>query len=171
MKNVTAIIIGLIMSLLTACSSVSQPTNELEALALPGAPTNSWSNGHIFGYTGPGIPNGHRATVVAKRSTKLWTYSYNPDSYIPVSARFAVDLGGDHVRSNIRGRVSPSSIWNPIYCTWNLYSYRALTCSGSFSLSYGTLYTVTLEEYNPGNGQWAVITKAYFRTQAQVFQP
>ncbi len=170
MKNAT-IIIGLIVSLLAACSSVNQPTNELDTLALLGAPRGSWSNGHLFGYTGPGIPNGHRATVVAKRSIRFWTYTYNPDSYIPVSAKFSVDLGGDHTRSNIRVSVSPSSVLKPIYCTWSPNSYRALTCSGSSLLSYSTLYTVTIEEHNPGNGQWAVITKAYFRTEALVFQP
>lgn len=172
MKNVTAVIVGLIMSLLAACSNISQPSSELEALALPGAPSNSQQNYHNFSSS---WWNTHRATVVAKRSSttnRSLVYVYQADSYIPVSARFEVDLGGGHKSTDVRVNVSASSFWSPrVYCSWKLNSSSILICSSSGIqgyLSSDTLYTVTVEEYKPGTttlpGQWLVITKAYFRT-------
>jgi hypothetical protein len=172
MKNAT-IIIGLIVSLLAACSDSSQLPSELAALALPGAPGDSQQNYHNF-YSS--WWNSHRATVVAKRSSttnKSSVYVYQADSYIPVTARFEVDLGGSHASSNVRVKVSASSSWiPPVYCSWKLNSSSILSCSSSGiqgHLSSDTLYTVTVEEYKPGTkalpGQWLVITKAYFRTE------
>jgi hypothetical protein len=179
MKKAKAVIVGLIVSLLAACSNVAQPTSELEALALPGAPGDSQQTYHNFSSS---WWNTHRATVVAKRTSTLnrsLVYTYQADSYIPVSARFEVDLGGSHKASNARVRVSASSSWSPpVYCSWKLNSSSILVCSSSGIQGYlasNTLYTVTVEEYKPATttlpGQWLVITKAYFRTEAQVFQP
>jgi hypothetical protein len=158
-----------LVCLLAACAS--EPMTELTALALPGAPSDSYTNGHTGGYTGPGFPSGHRATVVARVSSRLrFATVYQPDSYIPVSARFDIDLGGDHARNYISVSVSPSSFFNPIYCSWKQDSYRLLSCySSTTPLSYNTLYTVTVQEYNPTTLKWAVVTKAYFRTELPVY--
>jgi hypothetical protein len=172
MKNPFVVVLAALLCLLAACSR--EPIPGLTALALPGAPGDSWTNGHTFGYTGPGVPNGHRATVVARTTSRLRIANiYYPDSYIPVSATFDIDLGGDHTRNYISVSVSPNSSFNPIYCSWKQDSRRSLTCSSSVApLSYDTLYTVTVQEYNPGtsylSGKWVVISKAYFRTERPI---
>jgi hypothetical protein len=171
MKKRFVVMLSALVCLLAACAS--EPTTELAALALPGAPGDSYTNGHTGGYTGPGVPNGHRATVVARVSSSSrlrLAYAYQPDSYIPVSARFEIDLNADHSRNYVKVSVSPSSLFNPIYCSWKQDSYRLLSCSSStMPLSYNTLYTVTVQEYNPTTLQWAVVTKAYFRTVLPVY--
>jgi hypothetical protein len=165
MKKVAGIIVSVVF-LLSACSSLDTPPQDLTALALPGAPGNSWSYFHGSG----NFPSGHRATVVGKRTVgNLYTltYVYQPDSYIPLDSYFSVDLLAPHDRSKVKVTVSPSLPISPIICTWklgkSLYTGQFINCSGT--LLEDMLYTVAVEEYG------VITTKAYFRTNALTYSP
>lgn len=177
MKKVTGIIVSIVF-LLTACSSLNDvPQIDLSTLALPGAQGNSWNTTHIYDDCGSGvICNGHRATVVGKRTTSsslTIVADYQPDSYIPVDSYFSVDLSGFHHLDKVKVTVSPGSF----SCTWQINGLQQflnigqiIHCSPSSStfLSPDTLYTLTAKEYDPGSQKWIVIARAYFRTEKPI---
>lgn len=163
--------LGLILLLITlaACSSGLEaegtpPVSDLvTALALPGTPGSSWSNGHLGSYTGPGVPNGHRAEVLGRTTTG----QFPPDSYIPTNAGFAVNLGADHSPTRTRVTVSPNSSSNPINCTWQ--GGQNVYCAASVAmLPADTLFTVRVQECSRNFCisvfDWVTVTTAYFRT-------
>lgn len=172
MRSAKATAFGLLVALLAACSQTpdTQDVGGVSPFALPGAPGNSWSNGHIFNYTGPHIPNGHFAEVFAKTSSGG---VHLPDTYIPTSAYFSVNMG-NHAPYQVRVSVSPNlSQWrlgdpppNPITCGWQ---GSTVICSrNGTALPNNALFAVIVEELNTATNQWVTVSKAYFRTPYQL---
>lgn len=167
MRTAKASAFGLLVALLAACSQTldTQDLGGVSASALIGAPENSWSNGHIFNYTGPGIPNGHKADVFAKTSSGG---VHLPDTYIPTSAFFSVSMN-NHSPSQVRVSISPNFNSqrlgypppNAITCSWQS---STVICSRSEPLPSYTLFAVTVEELNTATYEWVTVSKAYFRT-------
>lgn len=110
-----------------------------------------------------------------------------PVTFVPVisvNSYFSINLGLPHELSKVRTTVSPGSF----SCAWQLTpvqrylntgqimkSYlnkgQIMNCSPSSSLSVSTslsantLYTITVEEYNPDEATWKETTKTSFYAQ------
>jgi hypothetical protein len=175
MKAAKTVAFGLLMALLAACSQTPDTSVDLGGggvLALPGAPGNSYTNAHLFNYTGPGVPNGHRAEVFAKTSSGG---IYLPDTFISTNAYFSVEMG-NHAPYQVRVSVLPNLAQqrlgdpppNPITCGWQ---GSTVVCSRSIALPSGTLFAVTVEELNSATNQWVSVSKAYFRTNYSITFP
>ena len=175
----TAIAFGL-LALLAACSTpqTTDPqidSGEVSATSLMGAPGNSFSNGHLFNYTGPGIPNGHRAEVFARVASGT---PYGPDTYIPTEAYFSVELQG-HTPDQVQVSVAPNfsrmvldpfnaTIIHPVPITCEWQESTVICSRGSTPLPYNTLFRVTVQELDTATNQWVIVSRAYFRTPHQL---